>query len=449
MRAIETALDSRRFKIVATLLVAAATLVACVLLAQRAAAYQRGLRGAAMHAMGDPARAFPYLVRAAGEGLLERLNAGPLLDLGEVSTRALDDPVFLRYHKEISPGLAAKLAFVSYARALDQRPTSSTALAGLAELFRKVGNIGLVGRGQGVPTVADVLARAGRPAPEDRLVEAAYLRAIEMEPANYFWYAYLADFLSERGRRPEALPLYEKAIELMPDLGWHYYLGATGPLPADMFEVARRGLERALLTNRVMRPEKMESSFGYLYERQRDYEGALQHYRRAIEMARDPSQYLYQEAIVFDSQGLKVEAVETFKRALARGTLGGRQQIGALSRLGRIQIERGDFREAAESLSRARSLQPASYAIRVDLGRAWQGLGEVEKAEDEYHQALALDPSQRQAYSLLIGMYRAGGDLARAIPLARRLVEMYPEDAKLRALLDDLYRGMGAQQPPR
>jgi tetratricopeptide (TPR) repeat protein len=147
-------------------------------------------------------------------------------------------------------------------------------------------------------------------------------------------------------------------------------------------------------------------------------------------------------------RGRKAEAVETFKRALARGTLGGRQQLGALSRLGRIQIERGEYRAATEFLTLARSLQPASYAIRVDLGRAWQGLGEAQKAEAEYHQALALDPTQRQAYSLLIGMYHAAGDFARAIPLARRLAEMYPEDAKVKALLEDLYRGMGAQRPP-
>jgi tetratricopeptide (TPR) repeat protein len=239
--------------------------------------------------------------------------------------------------------------------------------------------------------------------------------------------------------------LYEKAIELMPDLSWHYYLGAAGPLPAEMFEVARRGLDRALRTNRVVRPERIESSFGDLYARQRDHEGALQHYRRAIEIAPDPSQYLRQAAIIFESQGRGTEAAEYFRRALARGTLGVRQELSALSHLGRILIERGEHREAADVLARARNLQPASYAIRVDLGRAWQGLGELENAETEYRQALALDPTQRQAYSLLIGMYRAGGDVGRAIPLARRLVEMYPEDPKLKALLDDLYREMGTQ----
>jgi tetratricopeptide (TPR) repeat protein len=436
-------LDSRRFKVLATLLVGVVTLGICAFMAHRAVTYQRALRGAAMHAAGDSARAFPYLVRSARAGLLGRLNASPLLDLGEASTRALDDPKSLRFQKGITPALAARLAFVSYAGALVRRPTSSTALAGLADLFRKVGNLDLVGPPDPAPTLTDVLERSGRPARVDRLVEAAYLKAIEMEPANYFWYGYLADFFQERGRRQEALPLYEKAIELMPDLSWHYYLGASGPLSAEMFEVARRGLERALLTNRVMRPERIESSFGFLYERQRDYEGALLHYRRAIEIAPDPSQYLNQAAIVFEFQGRRAEAADYFRRALARGTLGDRQALVALTHLGRILIDRGELREAAGILVQARNRQPASYAIRVDLGRAWKGLGELDKAENEYRQALALDPSQRQAYSLLIEMYRATGDIARAIPLARRLLEMYPEDPKLKVLLDDLYKEMG------
>lgn len=445
VRAIEPTLDSRRFKAAATVVVAVAVCLICVLLAQRAVLYQRSVRGAGLNAAGDPVRAFPYLVRAAGAGVLDRLNAAPLLELGDVATRALDDPVFRKYHPELTPAAAARLAFASYAEALQRRPTSSTALAGMADLVRKGANLRLFGESAAVPTVTEVLE--GEPIPSaDRLVEAAYRRAIEMEPANYFWYAYLADFHRERGRQEMALPLYEKAIELMPDLGWHYYLGASGPLAPELFDTARRGLERALATNPVALPEKIESNLGDLYARQRDYDGALQHYRRAVELAPDPSKYLYQAANVLGMQGRPDEAVTYFRRAMARETLGERRTIGALSWLGRLYLERGAHREAAEALSRARALQPGSYAIRVDLGRAWQGLGETERAESEYRQAISLDPTQQRAYALLIGMYRAEGDFAKAIPLARRLAEMYPEDTKVKALLDALYGEMG--KPP-
>src|SRR5262249_15130696 len=154
----------------------------------------------------------------------------------------------------------------SYAMALERRPTGAGAVAGLADLFRRMGQLKILRKSP--PDIDEVSAGSGA---TDRLTRAAYLKAIEMEPSNYFWFAYLADFLVERGRRDEALPLYGRSMELMPDLSWHYYLGSSGPLPADLFDTARAALGRALVTNVVFRPEKIESNLGYLYERQRDY----------------------------------------------------------------------------------------------------------------------------------------------------------------------------------
>jgi tetratricopeptide (TPR) repeat protein len=447
---VTTLLDTVRFKTAATAAVAVIALGLCALIAHRAIAYQRGVWGAGIYAAGDPARAYPYLVRAAQAGLLGRLNAGPLLDLGEVGTWAMDDVGFLKHHPEMSTVASARTAFVAYAAALQRRPTSSTALAGLADLFRRMGTLKVLKTAGAVPDVGSLESKPGEPTREDRLVEAAYRRAIDMEPANYFWYAYLADFFVERGRRGEALPLYGRAIELMPDLGWHYYLGASGPLPRDLFDIADAALERALETNVVYRPEKIESNLGYLHERQRDFDNALAHYRRAIELAPDPSQYLYQAAVVLGFTGRQDEAMEYFKRSLARGTLGPHLEGAALSRLGRLMHEKGDGRAAVEYLTRARSLEPENYALRLDLGRALQAIGGEEKAETEYRNAISLDPARPEAYRLLIEVYRGRRDYARAIPLARRLVELYPDDGAIRELLDGLYREMGAEPaPPR
>ena len=447
MVTLDSLLDTRRFKVIATTIVAIMSLGVCALLGHRAISYQRGLRGAALKTAGDPGRAYPYLVRAANTPLLGRLNAAPWIDLGEVAAWAMDDPVFLKHHDEVTPLLLARLSLSAYAQALSLRPTSTTAMAGLADLFRKVSNLDLIEERGTPPTIGEILERGKQTPVQDMLVERAYRKAIEMEPANYFWYAYLADFLRERGRDPEASPLYEKAIELMPDLGWHYYLGATGPLSPTMFDVAKRGLERALDTNQVVRPERIESSFGYLYERQRDYEGALTHYRRAIEMAPDPSQYLLSAAIVYSLAGRDTEALEYFKRALARDTLNRRQELSALTHLGRISFARRDLKEAVEYLSRARAIEPASYTIRVNLARVWQALGQIASAEIEYRQAIGLDQTRRQAYELLIAMYREAGNAAAAIPLARRLVEIDPDDAGLTDLLDALYHEMGTTAP--
>ena len=96
---------------------------------------------------------------------------------------------------------------------------------------------------------------------------------------------------------------------------------------------------------------------------------------------------------------------------------------------------------------RARGMDPGSYAVRIDLGRALVASGEKEKAEAEFRQAMVLDGSRPQACTDLIELYLASGDFARAIPLARRLVELYPGEERYRTQLDGLYRRMGTVPP--
>jgi Flp pilus assembly protein TadD len=55
----------------------------------------------------------------------------------------------------------------------------------------------------------------------------------------------------------------------------------------------------------------------------------------------------------------------------------------ALAELGRAQIEAGKPREAVGSLERAVALDPAAWAVRLLLGRAYQQLGRLAEAEQE------------------------------------------------------------------
>jgi len=428
--------DTVRFKAGATGLIAITTIAFCLLIGHRAVAHQRSVWGAAVHAAGEPASAWPYLVNAARSGLLAGSNAAPWIELGEVAGWASGDARFRDYHRDMTPASLTRMSFLCYAAALARRPSSTGAISGLADLFRRSA---FSGGALALPQGGDSLDRDAI----DRLVGALYRKAIALEPGNYFWYAYLADFFRERGRDGEALPLYAKAIELMPDLGWHYYLGATGPIPEDLFQVARQGLEAALASNEVLPREKIESNIGYLHERQRDYAEALVHYRKAIEIANDPSQYFYQAALLFNLQKRPEDAEEYFRRALARGGLNARQELASRVQTGRLRLARGDARGAVEELSRARTMGPGAYDVRIDLGRAMVALGESRKAEAEYRQAMALDGTRPQAYAALIDLHVAEGDIALAIPLARRLTELYPNEPRHRERLDALYRGMG------
>jgi tetratricopeptide (TPR) repeat protein len=265
-----------------------------------------------------------------------------------------------------------------------------------------------------------------------------------MDPSRHHWHVRLGDFLLERGRRAEALALYGRAVALNPDLTWHPHLGSREALAPDLYQAVEGGLRSALASGTATE-ERIEAALGDLHFRQGHHERALQHYRRAIERASQPSRYLFLAAGALVSLGREQEALETYRRALAEGGLTRRQEVAALSWTGRRLLSQGSAREAAEALGRVRSLEPSSYAARLDLGRALEAIGHTDRAESEYTQALGIDPTAPGAYERLIHLHRSRGDAARAIPLARRLVELRPGDGAARDQLDALYREIRVQ----
>jgi cytochrome c-type biogenesis protein CcmH/NrfG len=65
-------------------------------------------------------------------------------------------------------------------------------------------------------------------------------------------------------------------------------------------------------------------------------------------------------------------------------------------------------------------------------------LGESQKAVRALESALSIDASDEEALFALASYLREAGDAARALPYARRLVELEPQNPQARALLEGL-----------
>ena len=76
-------------------------------------------------------------------------------------------------------------------------------------------------------------------------------------------------------------------------------------------------------------------------------------------------------------------------------------QLTAHHTLGRLLFLDQKPTEAAAALSRAAELEPGSAAIRLELGRAEEAAGMVDRAEASYREALKLDPSLSKAHYCL------------------------------------------------
>jgi len=411
--------------------------LAGVLLYHRASVITSGFRGAALYNSGEPGLAYPYLLRAVRG---TRLYARPCLDLGDMAVWALDDGVFQHFYKIDDPRTLGRLAFLAYAEALKRQPGAARAWAGMAELFKKVRIL----RVKEATLDLDVLGEQAATIyeEEDRLVIEAYRRAVRFEPNNYFYHAYLGDFYDERGFRKEALAAYASAVEIMPDLSWHYYL-PRAEVPEDLYQITSEALKRALKTNTGFTKDKIWQNMGDLAERGGDVDAAALDYQRAADSAADPSPYLEMLGSLQFTQKRFDEAEKALSEALRRGTLQPRLKGLALTLLGRIAMARNDNETAVKHLKQARWVSPQSPYTATDLGHAYDMLGRVDEAEAEYLTAIRLDPTLAGPYTALINMYRRTRQINKAIPFARRLIEMFPDEPVFKDQLRALHRELG------
>ena len=419
---------------------AAAILAACLagwLLSGRARAVRDGFRGARLYDEGRTSEAWPVL-REAVEAT--SLQSKPCVDLGNLAVWAIDDGGFQHQQGIQDPWSLARTAFVAYAEALDRQPGNPRAWAGMAELFKKArllrmkeGTLDLESLGQPAP---------GKLQEEDDFLIAAYRKALHFEPSNYFYHAYLGDFYDERGFRKKAVASYARAVEIMPDLSWHYYL-PKHDLPKDLYDALSAALQRALTTNPTVPKDRIMQNMGALSEMEGDIDAAMQHYRDAASIAGDPSVYLYMLGNLLFREKDCDEAEKILGQAIERGTLQPRTMALSHTLIGACRSRNDDLEGAVTHLEQARWINPNAWYIASDLAAAYEKMGETDKAEAEYRAAIRLAPARASVYSGLIRMYRNTHQLSKAIPLAEKLVKMFPDNQVFKDQLDSIYRELG------
>ncbi len=152
----------------------------------------------------------------------------------------------------------------------------------------------------------------------------------------------------------------------------------------------------------------------------------------------------------------------------------------ALRQLGELELQAGDYANAAGHLKKARSLRPGDPAIafeegeafekmgdltkarealetsltlapsqvpaRLLLGRIYLGLRDAEAAEDQFEAALLLEPNSLNAQVGLAKAQIAERSFGAAVEQLSPLSKSQPGNAEVLQLLDQAYRGMGKKQ---
>lgn len=131
-------------------------------------------------------------------------------------------------------------------------------------------------------------------------------------------------------------------------------------------------------------------------------------------------------------QGQEPEALDL----LARGNQSVPNNPVLLHALGLAQIRSGQ--PALESLRRAAILEPHNSRFNYVYALALNSGGKPDQAIDVLNRALVTSPENRDLLTALATINRDIGKLAKAKYFARRLVEVFPSDARAKQLLQSL-----------
>lgn len=112
-------------------------------------------------------------------------------------------------------------------------------------------------------------------------------------------------------------------------------------------------------------------------------------------------------------------------------------------RIGLLSVMSGDVHGGVTAWEKAAELNPASAAIRSNLGLAYHQLGMNKESEQAFRSALRLDPKMEEAALNLGEMLTASGRIPESIKLMQEGLKNCPHSARIANNLGSLYMMTG------
>jgi tetratricopeptide (TPR) repeat protein len=232
-----------------------------------------------------------------------------------------------------------------------------------------------------------------------------------------------AHTLRQNGRLAEALDLYEKVLDLKPELtAAHLNLGIALQ-NEEKLEESLRCYQKVLL----LEPElpAVHNNIGSVLRLQGKLPEAAAFLEKAIEL--DPNQ-----PVAYNNLGAVLQAQKKWDEALAayeRARTLAPQDVEAYNNIGYLYSSQEKLDLALEWYSRAHAVQPDAPAVHNNAGNVLRELGRLDRATESYRRALAVLPDFADAWSNLGNSLREQGHFAEAIAAYTRAVELKPDNA--------------------
>jgi predicted CXXCH cytochrome family protein len=227
-------------------------------------------------------------------------------------------------------------------------------------------------------------------------------------------------------------PLLEDPVRLVRVEAARALAGVPGALPD------RAALERALAEFRARQEAMLDRpeahlNLGALHEATGDMRRAELEYRKAIEILPAFWPARANLSVLLNASLRNAEAEHVLAEATALDPENGE----AWYSLGLLLAEDGRLREAADALGEAARRIPRARVF-YNLGVALQRLGSLAQAEDALLAGHRLAEDDAAILHALAVLYAQRGEPRRALPYARRMLEVTPDSREARLLVEGL-----------
>ncbi len=289
----------------------------------------------------------------------------------------------------------------------------------------------------------EVPARPVEVQPEDPVVAAAARKALEREPAFYFYHDFLARLYAERGFKDAAREEIRQAFALMPDPSVHPILAAAGLLEP-FAGAALAGMEEAGRSG-AFPPAVLVRARAELHRRLGQIEAAVQAFLelRALGGEEAHAECDLAVGMLLFGAGRHAEALPYLERVIAAGS-GTRGWDVALYHRAAARRETGDDAGALADLEAYRRGRPDSLAALLALGRQLERMGRAGEAEQTYRVGTRRFPGEPGAHLALASLLERQQRWSEALAAARVVEEIAPEEEQTQKLLQRLRKAAGA-----
>ena len=251
-----------------------------------------------------------------------------------------------------------------------------------------------------------------------------YLKALDIEPANFMFHRNLGSLYQSQDRYDEALVEYQEAIEAYPYDADSYYFLADLYVDLAKWAEARQACSNALELDPAH--AAAHNLLGILYSYVGDSDRAVAEYMRALEIEPDYASAHSNLGLQCEHKGKLDLAQAEYEKALILKPDEPlyKCRLGVLHR--RLErIEEGD--DLIAECERLVALQPEDATGHNELGIAYMEQEKFDQALLEFQQSIRLDSNNHIYYSNLSSVYEEQGQLQRAVEEAEKALRLSPD----------------------